>query len=276
LRECDFSSAISARPFSPLYGAATAKEIVFFIQPRHNARVTGALLNAIGILIGALFGLAMRRPLSINAQNFFKVALGAFTVFFGLRLVWVGINGAFLSCLKQFVIVSLSVVLGAWLGKLLQLQKISNRLGRFAAHAISTKQPQNKTVNGFIGCTILYCAAPLGWLGAVTDGLGGYFYLLAIKAVMDGLATAGLVRAVGWLSAMSAFPVFAILGTMTFACQAYAVPFLEPRGLMDSVNAAAGLITCAIALVIFEIRKVELANYLPGLVMAPLLTWLFK
>jgi len=37
------------------------------------------------------------------------------------------------------------------------------------------------------------------------------------------------------------------------------------------VGIAAGLITCAVSLVIFEVRRVELANYLPALVVAPLL-----
>jgi uncharacterized membrane protein YqgA involved in biofilm formation len=37
-----------------------------------------------------------------------------------------------------------------------------------------------------------------------------------------------------------------------------------------------GLIACAVALVIFEVRRVELANFLPSLAIAPLLTWLFS
>jgi uncharacterized membrane protein YqgA involved in biofilm formation len=31
-----------------------------------------------------------------------------------------------------------------------------------------------------------------------------------------------------------------------------------------------------VGVVIFEIRRVELADYLPGLFLAPLLTWLWK
>jgi uncharacterized membrane protein YqgA involved in biofilm formation len=116
----------------------------------------------------------------------------------------------------------------------------------------------------------------------VTDGLPpqggqfGYFWLLAVKAVMDGLAMTGFVRLFGWPSAMSAFPVFAFLGGITFACQFYAKPFLAMHGLVDPVNAAAGLIACAIALMIFEVRRVELANFLPALAVAPLLAWLLK
>ncbi len=55
-----------------------------------------------------------------------------------------------------------------------------------------------------------------------------------------------------------------------------AKPLLAAHGLINSVNAVAGLIACAVALVIFEVRRVELANYLPALAVAPCLAWLFN
>jgi uncharacterized membrane protein YqgA involved in biofilm formation len=113
-------------------------------------------------------------------------------------------------------------------------------------------------------------------LGAVTDGLSGYFWLLAVKAVMDGLAMASFVRIFRWPAMLSAIPVFIFLGIIAFACRLYIQPFLEPDELVGAVNAAIGFIVCAVALVIFEIRKVELANFLPGVAIAPLLGWLFK
>ena len=76
--------------------------------------MTGAFLNALGILLGALFGLARRPPLSAPMQDFFRRALGAATVFFGLRLVWLHVNGAFLPCVKQMFIALLAVMLGNW------------------------------------------------------------------------------------------------------------------------------------------------------------------
>jgi uncharacterized membrane protein YqgA involved in biofilm formation len=237
--------------------------------------VTGAFLNAIGILIGGIFGLALHKPIS-RAQTFFRNALGAFTIFFGLRLVWLSVNGTFPSCLKQLFVALLAIILGFWFGKLLRLQKISNHLGRFAGNLIvsAQKSPTKKSADGFIACSILFCAAPLGLLGAVTDGLSGYFYLLAVKAVMDALAMVSFVKIFNWVSAFSAFPVYIFLGAITLACQFCAKPFLEAHGLLDSVNLAAGFIACVIALVIFEIRKVELANFLPALAVAPLLAWL--
>jgi uncharacterized membrane protein YqgA involved in biofilm formation len=241
-------------------------------------RMTGAFLNAIGILLGGLFGLARREPLSARAQIFFRNALGAATVFFGLRLAWLSVNGTFLSCLKQLFIAVLAIVLGSLLGRLLGFQKMSNRLGRHASRLLSSAEtnPSRKMADGFCACTILFWAAPLGLLGAVADGLTGYFYLLAVKGLMDGLAMTSFVKMFRWPAAMSAIPVFALISFITLACQLYARPFLEARQLLDSVNTAAGLAACAVALVIFEARRVELANFLPALAVAPLLAWLLK
>lgn len=240
--------------------------------------MTGAFLNAIGILLGAIFGLAQRAPLSARSQDFFRRGLGAATVFFGLQLVWLNVNGTFLSCAKQAFIVLMALVLGNLLGKLLALQKISNHFGRFAGNLIANTQtnPPRKSADAFNACTILFCAAPLGVLGAVTDGLSGGFYLLAVKAVMDGLAMTSFVKMFGWPCSLSAFPVFIFLGAISLACQLYAKPFLDSHNLVCPVNVVAGFIACAVALVIFEVLKVELANFLPALAVAPLLAWLLN
>ena len=238
----------------------------------------GAFLNALGILLGGLFGLARRDPPSARLQIWLRNALGAAVVFFALCLVWISLNGTFLSCLKQLGLAVLAVILGFGAGKLLGFQKMSNYVGRYATRLMSSAQASEarKMADGFCACTILFWAAPLGLLGAVADGLSGYFYLLAVKAVMDGMAMTSFVKMFRWPAAMSAIPVFALLGLITLVCQLYVRPFLDARHLVDSVNAAAGLSACAVALVVFETRKVELANYLPALAVAPLLAWLVK
>lgn len=233
----------------------------------------GAFLNAVGILLGAIFGLARRKSISAAAQLFFRNALGLATIFLGLRLVWLNLNGTFLDCLKQISLALLAVILGNLIGKLLRLQKISNRLGHHAANLIAAAQKKSlrNDAEGFNACTILFCAAPLGIVGAIVDGLSGFFWLLAIKAVMDALAMTSFVKLFRWPAAMSAFAVLLCFGAITFVCQFYAAPFLNSYNLVNSVNLAAGFIALAVSIVIFGTRKVELANYLPALVVAPLL-----
>ena len=241
-------------------------------------------MNAAGILIGGIFGLMRATPLSAQTQAFFKVLLGVLTMFFGLRLTWLSVNGTFGLVIKQLVIVFAALILGNLLGKLLRLQKMSNRLGQYARRLIEANRPDDphRFSNGMNACAILFCAAPLGILGAVQDALPaepggpGYFYPLAVKALMDGLAMAGFARFFGGGAMVSALPVFVFLGTITMACHIYLEPFLRLHGLLNPVNAVGGLVVCTVGVVIFEIRRVELADYLPSLAVAPLITWLWK
>ena len=239
--------------------------------------MTGAFLNALGILLGALFGLVRREPLTLPTQKYLQSAIGAFTVFYGLRLVWENIGGSFALCLKQLLIAALAVTLGYGLGKILGLQTISNRLGRYASARLAPA-PADAAVrpaSGLLAATILFCAAPLGIVGAVTDGLGDYFYPLALKAVMDGLAMTSFVKMFRWPVALAAFPVFIFLNGLTLAAQVAVRWWLVTPPLVQSVNLAGGLIMCAMSLVILSQRRVALANFLPVLALAPLLTRLF-
>lgn len=242
--------------------------------------MTGAILNAAGILFGGVAGLTRRGGalLAPQTQAFFKLALGVFTVFFGLRLVFMSVNGPLLVILKQAAIAMLAILIGKPLGRVLHFQKASNRLGQYARKLIEQSRPDDpqRFANGLNACAILFCAAPLGILGAVQDGLSGYYYPLAVKAVMDGLAMMGFVAMFGWGGMFAALPVFVFQAAITLACNLYAEPFLRMHGLLDSVNAVGGLIVCTVGLVIFEFKKVELADYLPSLAIAPLLTWLWN
>jgi len=243
--------------------------------------VIGAILNATGIIVGGVVGLTRTTPLSPQSQTFFKTALGVFTVFYGLRLTWLSVNGPFQTVVKQIAIALIAIMVGRLLGKLLRFQKASNQLGQYARQLIETTKPSdpNRFGNGMNACAILFCASPLGILGAVHDGLPvepgglGYFYPLAVKAVMDGLAMLGFVSLFGAGGILAALPVFVFQGTITLACGFYLEPFLRAQGLLDSVNATGGLVICTVGLIIFEIKKVELADYLPSLTIAPLITW---
>ena len=241
------------------------------------------MLNALGILLGSLAGLIWREPLSARAQEQCKTALGVLTAFAGLQLLWLNLSGGVWPVLKQLFVALLAVVLGNLLGKGLRLQKISNRLGRFAASLLAAKPA--KVAHGFIATAILFCAAPLGLVGAVTDGLArdvaGNYYLpyflpLALKAVMDGLAMMSLVRVFRWPTALVALPVYVFLNALALGAQQWGLPLLAAPGLVASVHATAGLLICVMTLVIMGVRRVELANYLPALALAPLLTHLIQ
>src|SRR5215472_6311397 len=134
----------------------------------------GTVLNAAGIVVGGVAGLIRRKPFSPTTESFWKVTLGAFTVFYGLRLTWTSLNGSAWQILKQLLIVVLALGLGRWMGRLLGLQRLSNRLGQNAREQIERATPAalNSASAGLNVSAVLFCAAPLGIVGAVADGAG--------------------------------------------------------------------------------------------------------
>ncbi len=235
----------------------------------------GTFLNAVGILVGGAAGLIRRKPLSSASESYFKVTLAALTVFYGLRLVWLSINGSFLQILKQLFLMIVALMAGKVFGRLLHLQQGSNRLGQYARREIQVAKLNPN--QGFKVCAALFCAAPLGIVGAVQEGLSpaAGFYPLAVKAAIDGFATMSFVRLFGWGAMMSALPVLAVQGTITILAKANE-PFLSAHGLLGPVIGVAGLLIFSVALVMLGLKRIELTDYLPSLFFAPLLSWLFK
>jgi hypothetical protein len=240
--------------------------------------VTGTIVNVVAIVLGSLAGMTLRRGIPPAVQNWLKVALGLLTVYFGMRLSWISVNGSALQILKQMTIVILAMMLGRLTGRLMRIQKASNRVGQYARERCAAARPgaPRQFNDAFAVCALLFCVAPLGPLGALVDGLGGYYWPLLLKAVMDALAAMGFVSLFGRGVILSALPVLAFQGTLSLVCFRYAEPFLRMQGLADSVNATAGLLIFSVAVLMLEIRRIEVADYFPSLIYAPLLTWLSR
>jgi uncharacterized protein len=240
----------------------------------------GTILNVAGILVGGVVGLTGRKSLSAANESFFKVTLAAVTVFCGLRLTWLSFSGSFSHVLKQFLILLLALTLGKLAGRLLQLQRMSNWLGGQARERIGKATPDDphRFSEGFKTCTALFCAAPLGILGSVQEGLSlsRDFYPLGVKAVIDGLAAMGFVSLFGRGVLLSAVPVLAFQGTLTLVSERLLEPLLTAHDWLASVNAACGLLIFSVALVMLGLKRIELADYLPSLAVAPFLTWLWR
>ena len=238
----------------------------------------GTLLNAGAIFLGAVIGLATKWDVPAPRQQQIKVLLGVATTWFGFKLLWDGLvwngllSGTVRHFFQQFIIVLIAMVVGHFIGRLCGIQAWMNRLGQSAKLKLERASTTGKsaTSDGLMAATLLFCAAPLGLVGALEDGLQGYFQPLAIKAVMDGLAALAFARMFGWTALLAALPVaaflsgWALLGTRL-------EPWLAAQGVLGVVHASAGLILTCIVLLIFEVKKVPVGNYLPALLVAPAL-----
>ena len=236
----------------------------------------GTILNVGAIVTGGVASLLAGKQLSPKVQQRIKIILGVLTIYIGFKTFWLGIHGTLLQVLKQTGIVLAALIAGNLIGKALRLQKWINRLGEQAKTAFhdDTTKPR-RFGEGFVTCTILFCVGPMAILGALEDGLSGRIQTLAVKSLMDGLATMAFVKTFGIGPIFAAIPVLAYQGTITLAAHSVQ-PLLENHLLLDSINATGGLLILCISVVILDIQKVPLADYLPSLVVAPALTWLFK
>jgi len=233
----------------------------------------GTLLNAGAIVLGAILGLATKSEIPVGRQQQIKVLLGVACVWFGFRLLWIGLaTGTAKFFFYQLLIVLVAMIVGHAVGKLCGIQRMMNRIGQSAKVKLerAAAQPKKAAGDGVIAAALLFCAAPLGIVGALEDGLQRYFAPLAIKAVMDGLAAFSFARMFGWTALVAAVPVAAFLSGLTLLGDRIE-PWLAAQGLLGVVHASGGLIMTYVTLVIFEVKKVEIANYLPALVVAPAL-----
>jgi hypothetical protein len=236
--------------------------------------VVGTILNVFGILAGGLAGLWRKTPMAASTQGLLKLWLGFATVLCGFWLIWRGLDGlTFPRMLRLLVIVLVSMMVGRALGRLLRLQRASNHLGRYARDRLEAAKPDRPLpfAEAFHACAIVFCAAPLGIVGALVDGLSNLWAPLVVKAIMDGLATMGFVSLFGRASMAAALPVLAFQGTLALCARVFLRPWLETHGLIGPILATAGVLMFAMALVVLESKRIELADYLPSLAAAPLL-----
>jgi uncharacterized protein len=237
--------------------------------------VTGTILNAAAILIGGLVGLGTKVQPSPVSQSVWKVLLGLSAIYVGLAATWQALHWPFWNLLKELGVVLVAMILGNVTGKLLRLQKSLNRLGRYARALMGEGQSRARPDfnSAFVACAVFYCVSPIAVVGALQDGLAGNWKTLAVKAVMDGLASLAFVRMLGWGVLVVVVPLVAWLGSITLLAQRMA-PWLADLGLLDPILATSGMLVFSIALVILELKRIELADYLPSLIYAPLLVWI--
>jgi len=238
--------------------------------------VLGTILNIFGILVGGIVGLCWPRPMTPEFQSRLKVFLAAAAVWVGFSTLWRAVNGSFRQVLGQLGILLIALILGPLVGRLLRLQKNFSRLGAFAENELS--RPVSGVISathGFVACAVIFCLNPIGITGAIQDGLGeGHYQTLALKAALDGLAAMGLATVLGWRVLLAALPLAAFQGTLALGAR-----FMAPQltsAMMDSLHAAASLVLLSAVVLILGARKVPLADYLPCLAVAPLLTWWWR
>ena len=240
----------------------------------------GTFFNVLCILVGGTVGLILSRQLPDETQRLVRKFLAVLTVVAGGYMVATGLYGGwkYAEGIWNFLLLGLITLLAISFGNLfgtwLKLQERLDKLGQEAKRRLTKADEEdgNRFSDGFVTCTVLFTVGPMSILGCVEDGLGNVPTILIMKSIMDGIATMCFAPRFGFGVMLSAVPLLAYQGTVTLLASNLEFMKNEPM-LLASFNLVGGLLVLTIMLVILEIQKVPLANYLPALVLGPLLTW---
>ncbi|TSA53092.1 MAG: DUF554 domain-containing protein [Actinobacteria bacterium] len=167
----------------------------------------------------------------------------------------------------------LGMLIGAVLGEMLKIEDRLTAFGEILRNRFESDKQNSLFTQGFVTATLLFCVGPLTILGAIQDGSGRTPQLYIIKGTLDGFMTVIFSTIYGIGAIFSAGSVFVVQGLLTLG-GARLDALLDDRMRIE-LFAAGGLCVMAIGLNLLEIKKIRLGSLLPGLIVTPVLVWLF-
>jgi uncharacterized membrane protein YqgA involved in biofilm formation len=220
----------------------------------------GTALNTGTVVAGTTVGLLFGRVIPESLQRTLRIAVGLFVLVIGMQMALKTRNP---------LVLLVSVLIGVVAGELLRIDTGLQAMSRWAEARTRRDGEPGRVSLAFITTTLIFCVGPLTILGSFLDGTRGDITLLAIKSTLDGVTSIVFAATMGWGVYLSAVSVLVVQGTLTL------IAVLVHAGLSDletaELTAAGGIAVLAIGLGLLDIKVVKVANFLPALVVAPLL-----
>lgn len=237
--------------------------------------MTGTIANVAFILFGGLFFQITKRELSLENQQISRIIIIGLILYSGFTMLWTGLSGGFWHSLGQVALVSFSMTIGRLIGSLLRIQIGFNRIAQFAKkHLGSAGDSGSKPNAGFLVASGLFCVTPLAIIGGIAEGTSGIAYPLIIKGMMDGMATISFTRTFGPSVVLSALPVLALQGSLTLATKSLNLSIANAQG-SAALTATSACLMFTVILIATGTPRIRIGDYLPSLIVAPLLAQLW-
>jgi uncharacterized membrane protein YqgA involved in biofilm formation len=233
----------------------------------------GTFINVAAILVGGSLGLLFGGRLPERLKATVIAGMGLFTAVTGIKM--------FLETQNSLVVLG-SLVIGALLGEWWKIEEGLQHLGAILERRFNRTDaesgrvtPFGDFVRGFMTATLLFCIGPIAILGSIQAGLTGDTNLLVIKSVLDGFASMAFASTLGVGVLFSAAMILVYQGAITLlAAQLNA---LVTKPMLAELTATGGVLLLGIAISnLLEMKKIRVGNFLPALVIAPLIVWIIS
>ena len=239
--------------------------------------LTGTLVNAAAILAGSLLGMLLTW-----LAGHFSTLLPAGSTLLAERLktiimqgvalcvMYLGISG----CLEgnNSLIAILSMVLGALIGELLDLDKRMRSLGDWVqkrTEHLVTNGGQASISEGFVTASLLFCVGAMAMVGALQDGLTGDHSTLFAKSLLDGISSIVFGASLGLGVAFSAVAILLYQGSISLLAS-----FLQPYlgdAVIAEMTCVGSLLIVALSLNMLGLTKIKVMNLVPAIFLPILL-----
>ncbi len=221
--------------------------------------MTGTLLNVATVLIGGGLGTLLGQRLPEKMRQTVLHGLGLVTLVTGLRMALGTAN---------ILIVMGSVLLGGILGEWWHIEDGLQALGDWLQRRLRTGTGST-LAQGFVTASLIFCVGPMTIVGSIRDGMVGDYTLLAIKSLLDGFASLALAASFGVGVMLSAVTVLVFQGGLSLLARL--AQFGMSEAMITEMTATGGTIIMGIGLILLDLKRIRVANLLPGIFIAPLI-----
>lgn len=229
--------------------------------------LTGTILNVVTVLVGTVIGVLIGQRMPRRVQATLTDGLGLFTLLLGVSMGLRVLTDPAALPGDELAVLG-AVLLGGAIGELLRLQDGLEGLGAWFQQRLARDGEPSRIAEAFITASLVFCVGPLTILGSIENGLTGDIRLLAVKSLLDGVASIAFAAALGWGVALSAITVLVVQGGI--AGGAFLLRDVMDERTILVVSAVGGVILLGVAMRLLEVRQVRVASFLPALVLAPL------
>jgi len=245
---------------------------------------SGTIVNVVTVAVGSLLGLSVGGALPERYRVIVLQALGLVTVTLGIDAAVLRFSEAVARFSLQMqdgktygarlaMAMIASLLMGTLIGTALRLHERIEGAGAWI-HARFSVQDGRQFAEGFLTASVIFCVGPLTLLGCLENGARGNPSFLYIKSLLDGFCSMALASSLGWGVLASVLTVLFFQGGLSLLAYYAAEPLNEQSiALMTSVG---GVILLATALLILDLKKIAVANMLPGVFLPPLIIWLVE
>ena len=214
------------------------------------------IVNTAAVIIGSLLGIFGGKLVGENYRKVFFNVIGLLTMGLGVKMFF---------DTNSVLVVLGSLIIGGALGEAFDIEE---KIGRLAGK----KSDNASFVKGFITASVLFVAGPMTVIGSLKAGLSGENELIFIKSLMDGISSVMLAAAMGRGVLLSAGAVYVVQGGLVTL--AGVLSFLQGPVYLGDFSGVGGLMLLGLGIRLLEIKEIRVGNFLPALIISPVLTWI--